>query len=61
VLTLGNGLAFQILKVTQGYAKEGLSEDFQKYFILLIITDGVINDMSATVDGTSSIFSSGLV
>jgi len=30
--------------------EENVNQDNQKYFILLIITDGVINDMQKTID-----------
>lgn len=30
--------------------EEKVTQDHQKYFILLIITDGIINDMQKTID-----------
>lgn len=41
----------EIIKATSGFARADIQGNItQKYYVLLIITDGVINDMSKTVD-----------
>eukprot|EP00727_Mastigamoeba_balamuthi_P003340 m51a1_g13002 hypothetical protein (232) ;mRNA; r:2035-2865 len=50
VTLYGPTLFSHVLQATNYIASNGLRGAGQKYFILLIITDGVINDMDATID-----------
>lgn len=50
VVLYGPTIFSQILRVAHQYASQVNTEAEQKYFILLIITDGVINDMQDTCD-----------
>jgi len=39
-----------VIKVVSGYAAKAISQNNQKYYILLIITDGIVTDMRQTID-----------
>ena len=41
----------EIIKKASEITKEGMEKNPYKYYVLLILTDGVINDMEATIDG----------
>ncbi|KAJ6253473.1 copine [Anaeramoeba flamelloides] len=46
----GPTLFAPVIRVASQFASQNVTQEDQQFFILLIITDGVINDMEATID-----------
>eukprot|EP01129_Flabellula_baltica_P008548 TRINITY_DN340_c0_g1_i4.p1 TRINITY_DN340_c0_g1~~TRINITY_DN340_c0_g1_i4.p1 ORF type:complete len:763 (-),score=172.10 TRINITY_DN340_c0_g1_i4:17-2305(-) len=50
VTLYGPTIFSEIIATAATYASQGCSQENQQYFILLILTDGIINDMDQTID-----------